>query len=114
MRLKIYATLFALFVALDAVMFFLYDTKRLISWQSFIHAGWVVFAASLLLLVAFIGKAWINYVALTLHFLVFVLSLTNQFIPINETFNYNCMLFNLGLFTVYYFSINKKQVGGFT
>ena len=106
-RLKIYALLFILVISVDASLYFLQDLKGIINWESLIHAGWVVISAIFLLAMTYVGKSWIGYSALLIHFSVFLISLLNQFFPIQETFNYYCMLFNFGLFTVYYFSLSR-------
>jgi hypothetical protein len=108
-RLRLYALLFALVVVGDAVFYRLQGEQGIINWQSLVHAGWAVLSALLLLAFAFSGRPWMGYMPLTLHFAVFLLSLMNQFFPFSETLNYYCMLFNLGMFTVYYFSVGRRE-----
>jgi hypothetical protein len=106
-RLKLYAFLFVLTVIGDAFFYRLQGRQGLIDWQSFTHAGWAVFSAAFLFVFAFWEKLWLGRLMLFLHFLIFILSFLNQFFFLSEVLNYHCLLFNLGMFTVYYFSLGR-------
>ncbi len=104
-RLKLYATVFAAVVLLDLIVFSVTQRQVIIDWHSLLHAGWASIATILLLFWAFIRKKWIGYVGLLLHFAVFLVVTLNQFLHFTVYFNYYCLLFNLAMFNIYYFSI---------
>ena len=109
MRLKIYSSLLVLVIALDALRFFVGHEPGIINWRSLVHAGWVTSAALFLLLWALTYKTWLGYLGLVVYGGVFIAALCNQFLSFSVTLNYHCMLFNLLLFTVYYFSVPEKK-----
>ncbi len=104
-RLKLYATMFATVVLLDLAVFSITQREVIIAWHSLLHAGWASFATILLLFWAFTRKRWIGYFGLLLHFVVFFVVMLNQFLHFTVYFNYYCLLFNLAMFNIYYFSI---------
>lgn len=114
MRLKIYSSILAAVTVLDALRFVVGYEPGIINWRSLIHSGWVTFAVLLLLLFSFTQKKWLGYMGLIVYGGVFIAALLNQFLSFSATLNYHCMLFNLILFTVYYFSVpgKKKTVSG--
>lgn len=105
-KLKIYAVLFSVFVVFDAGVFLASEEVNIINWRSFVHSGWVILAAAIMLATAFLKHKFLKYFGLVIYLIIFILSLINQFIPFNDVLNYYCMLFNLGLFSIYYFAID--------
>ncbi|MDH4330246.1 MAG: hypothetical protein OEV93_01720 [Candidatus Moranbacteria bacterium] len=106
-KIKTYATLFFLTVVLDFLLYLFGEMNEIVNWDSPVHFRWVVFSVSILLLFAFLKNKLAGWIGLVFHFAIFALALSNQFFEFSETLNYNCMLFNLGLFTVYYFNVNE-------
>lgn len=112
-RIKIYSVLFSLAVAVDWILHIFWEANEIVNWNSLIHSGWVVFSALMLLLFAFVSRKRVGYFGLCFYFVIFSLSFLNQFLLFSETLNYNCTLFNLGLFTAYYFSASDWELSVF-
>ena len=103
---RFYASLFLLVISADALLS-LFGQNRIVNWASAVHAGWVTVSV-LMMLGAVYGPKKFFYFPYALHGLVFFLAFSNQFFTWNPVFNYSCMLFNLALFTVYFFMEPKE------
>lgn len=102
-RLKIFVTILALLVVLDAIKFLTIGGATIINWHSFIHPFWVIVAALLYFAGDVIKAKWFWNVLLGIYSIVFIAALVNQYIPFTDSITYNCMLFNLVFVPLYLF-----------
>jgi hypothetical protein len=99
---RFYASAFLWVLSLDALLYVFSEGNRIVNWESGIHSGWVTASALFLLAAAYGPKSW-RRLPYALHGLVFAAALLNQFFAFSPILNYQCMLFNLALFTAYFF-----------
>lgn len=100
-----FAALFGASVVLDALKFVAFGKPTLINWESFVHPAWVVLAGIALFLAAYSNR--VRQAALYIYLVIFAASYLNVYLGFTEVLTYWCMIFNLVLTAVFFFTQSK-------
>lgn len=101
-RLLLFALLFAGAITLDLIKFLIAGKPTVVNWESFIHPFWVVTAGVVLLLSVYLPL--VRKIAFWVYLTIFVVAYLNIYLSFSESLTYFCMIFNLVLTSVFFFS----------
>lgn len=107
-RLLIFALIFAAAISVDAIKFLAVGKPTVVNWESFVHPAWVITASIVLFLAVYFPST--GRVAFWVYFIIFFAAYINVYLSFSETLTYFCMIFNLVLTSVYFFSNQKQKV----
>lgn len=105
-QLFLFASVFAMAILADAIKFLALGKPTVVNWETFVHPAWVITAGIILFLAAYFPR--IGRVAFWVYFAVFLASYLNIYLSFTETLTYFCMIFNLVIVSVFFFS-NQTQ-----
>ena len=106
-RLLIFASIFALAIIIDAIKFLIDGKPTVVNWETFVHPAWVITASIVLFLSVFFPL--VKRAAFWVYFAIFLASYLNIYLSFTETLTYFCMIFNLVLTSVFFFSLTREN-----
>ncbi len=106
-KIIVFAFVFGAVLLADFLRHYYTGKEGLVSWILSIHAVWPVFSLFMMIaVIIFYGEnKFIIYIPAAIHFAVAFLGYLNVYLNFSSIINYDCLLFNLILFVLYYMAI---------
>jgi len=111
-RLFVFAGLFFATIVFDFLKFLTLGKPTIVNWDptwpTIVHPLWVLTAISFMVASVFFPR--VQKIAFVLYLIIFLASLANVYLSFTTILSYWCMIFNLVLVSVFFFTETKGVV----